>query len=358
MLALEEFSLFEDFFRKVVKQDGFVNHPDLVETCILESVEKSPVPFVELLNRTAGEDKGLWKRQFAAAKVLARMDEEEFERIKPSLMEHPYSEFREWLDIKLEDAVRKIITAERGGYELIFVPGGRFMMGSPKDEKGRSNDEGPQREVRIIDFYMGRYPVTNEQYKMYLDANPDVKEPRYWGDSRFNEPRQPVVGVSWKEAQRYAEWAGLILPSEAQWEYACRAGTNTRYYSGDTEKDLDRAGWYRENSGEKTHPVGEKEPNAFGLYDMHGNVWEWCIDEYQQNASVENANTGVMPAKDQGLSRVIRGGSWYSDAGWCRSAFRNRYDPGIRFNYLGFRLVRLKRSAAVHPRDWGPDERK
>ena len=131
---------------------------------------------------------------------------------------------------------------------------------------------GPQHEVEVPGFYMGRYPVTNEEYGRFLADNGDASEPEYWGDRKFNQPNQPVVGVSWNDAQRYAQWAGLRLPTEAEWEYACRAGTTTRYYTGDSEADLDRAGWYDGNSGGKLHPVGQKEPNAFGLYDMHGNV--------------------------------------------------------------------------------------
>ena len=112
---------------------------------------------------------------------------------------------------------------------------------------------------------MGRYPVTNEEYGRFLKDNPKIKPPEYWADRQFNQPRQPVVGVSWEDAQRYASWAGLRLPSEAEWEYACRAGTRTRFYTGDTEKDLDQAGWYSENSGGQTHPVGEKDAQRLGL---------------------------------------------------------------------------------------------
>ncbi len=156
-------------------------------------------------------------------------------------------------------------------------------MGSPESEARRYDDEGPVHEVQVPSFYLGRYPVTNEEYERFLTDNSDVQEPRYWADGRFNQHWQPVVGVSWEEAQRYAAWAGLRLPSEAEWEYACRAGTCTRYATGDTESDLSRAGWYHENSDGKLHPVGEKVPNAFGLYDMHGNVWEWVADDGHDN---------------------------------------------------------------------------
>ena len=149
-----------------------------------------------------------------------------------------------------------------------------------------------------------------------------------------------MVGVSWDDAGRYAAWAGLRLPSEAEWEYACRANTKTRYYTGDMQKDLDRAGWYRENSGEELHPVGEKEPNAWGLYDMHGNVFEWVEDDWHDNYDGAPDDGRVWVDKPRGANRVIRGGSWSIDAPGCRSAFRYFRWPGYRDFYVGFRLSR------------------
>ena len=162
------------------------------------------------------------------------------------------------------------------------------------------------------DFYMGRYPVTNAEYARFLKANPDKAEPGLWNDRNFNRPDQPVVGVSWHDAQAFAGWAGLQLPSEAQWEYACRAGTTTEYYTGDSETDLDRAGWYRGNSGGGLHPVGQKEPNAFGLYDMHGNVWEWVEDDWHNSYDGAPADGSPWLDSPRGSDRVLRGGSWYS----------------------------------------------
>jgi len=174
---------------------------------------------------------------------------------------------------------------------------------------------------------------------LQLNLSEYMQEPEFWGDRRCNQPNQPVVGVSWFDAQKYAVWAGLSLPTEAQWEYACRAGTITRYYTGDTENDLDRAGWYAANSGGTLHPVGEKEPNTFGLYDMHGNVWEWCQDwydkDYYKNSPKENP-----PGPVSGSGRVFRGGSWSYDARCCQAAYRVNDAPGYRFRGVGFRLVR------------------
>ena len=127
----------------------------------------------------------------------------------------------------------------------------------------------------------------------------------------------------------------MRLPTEAEWEHACRAGTRTAYYSGDTEADLGRAAWYEGNSKETTHPVGQKEPNRFGLYDMHGNVWQWCQDWYAEDYYAKSkAEDPEGPA--QGAFRVLRGGSWYFDPWVCRSASRLRYGPDIRVYYFGF----------------------
>jgi len=224
-------------------------------------------------------------------------------------------------------------------YNLVLIPGGVFQMGSPETEEGRCKREGPVHEVKVPSFYLGRYPVTNEEYGRFLVANKGMKEPEYWGDRRFNQSRQPVVGVSWKDAQRYALWAGLRLPSEAEWEYACRAGTSTRYYSGDSEADLDRVGWYDKNSGNQLHPVGEKEPNAFGLYDMHGNVWEWVEDDWHGSYTEALLDGKAWVDNPRSSGRVLRGGSWYDDPQDCRSASRLWIVPHFRYLHIGFRLA-------------------
>jgi formylglycine-generating enzyme required for sulfatase activity len=327
--------------REVVKRPEFAAHSQLVEMCLDDAAEVSSQPFMELLKQEPGKDKGHWERQLTALRILERLEAGAPWELLPDLKAHPFEQVRTWLVIRemLKHAHQKTIKAEKGGYELVFIPGGTFMMGSPETEEGRFNSESPLHEVRVSDFYMGRYPVTNEEYGRFLAENKGIKEPRFWGRRGNNQARQPVV-VSWHEAQAYAKWAGLQLPSEAQWEYACRARTTTRYYTGDKEEDLSRAGWYYKNSGGKLHPVGEKEPNAFGLYDMHGNVWEWVEDDWHDNYNDAPNDGNPWINNPRGSRRVLRGGCLDYSPKQCRSAYRYNPQPFLCSSFLGFRLQR------------------
>ena len=340
LLALEDPSLFAPYMREVVKLPQFVEHAGLIAACLDDAAEVSSVPFVELLQQEPGTDRDLWARQATALRIVERIDEAAAETLADHLRNHPSPDIRERYGERRADAGRDIILADRGGYELVRTPGGVFMMGSPETEEGRFADEGPRRRVHVPDFYMGRYAVTNEQYAAFLAGNSGVEEPEYWGDRKRNQPRQPVVGVNWEHARRYADWAGLRLPSEAEWEFACRAGTTTQYYLGDGEDRLKLAGWYRGNASGQTHPVGEKEPNRFGLYDMHGNVWEWVEDDW--HGSYEGAPQAAKPWVDdtRAEGRVVRGGGWDYVAQFCRSAVRFDFLPGYRGPDVGFRLSR------------------
>ena len=338
LLALEDTPVFDRFMRAVMELPVFAEQGALLEECFEDAVEISYEPFIDLLKKPPGDDRELWKRQAIALRIVEGRAPDELGNLVSSLSKHPFPEISGRF-VKRETQ-GNVITIDRGKYELVLVPGGEFWMGSVTSEKGRMEREGPRHKVGIPGFYMGQYPVTNEQYGQFLKENSEVQEPRYWADRRFNQPRQPVVGVSWKDAKRYAEWAGLRLPSEAEWEFACRAGTSTRFYTGDQDKDLERAGWYYKNSDDQTHPVGEKEANAFGLYDMHGNVWEWVEDDWHGNYKEAPGNEKAWIDSPRGDGRVFRGGSWNVGADYCRSAVRSYWVPDNRFNGLGFRLAR------------------
>ncbi|MCP4698866.1 MAG: SUMF1/EgtB/PvdO family nonheme iron enzyme, partial [Gammaproteobacteria bacterium] len=223
--------------------------------------------------------------------------------------------------------------------EAVLIFGGTFRMG---DIQGKGDDdERPVHEVSLNSFALGRYPVTVDEYDRFAKAAGREKpNDRGWGRGK-----RPVINVSWNDAAAYCEWLtkqtghSYRLPTEAEWEYACRAGSEGAYCFGNDEKQLKDYAWSYENSGRKTHPVGEKKPNAFGLYDMHGNVWEWVHDwfdeEYYAKSPKEN------PAdSDSGSLRVMRGGSWASLGQYARSAFRPRYSPVDRNMNLGFRFAR------------------
>ena len=216
--------------------------------------------------------------------------------------------------------------------EMVILPAGTFTMGSDEYDS-----EKPKYQVTLKRFAIGKYPVTQEQYQAIMGNNP----------SHFKDnPNNPVEQVSWHDAQAFcqklSEKTGkkYRLPSEAQWEYACRAGTQTRYYFGDNEKQLGEYAWYSENSTSKTYPVGQKKPNNWGLFDVSGNVWEWCEDGWHEN--YQNSPKGGSSWNDshsQSPLRLLRGGSWFNLPRDCRSAVRHRLHAGFRFNDNGCRLA-------------------
>ncbi len=246
--------------------------------------------------------------------------------------------------------VKEITT--QSGVKMVLIPGGWFTMG---DAEGQI-DERPLHKVWVNAFHMDKYEVTQEEYEKVRGENP----------SRWTAPKNPVEQVRWSDAVRYCNarsiedglqpcynletWEcdfnanGYRLPTEAEWEYACRAGTKTRYAFGDTPEKLRHYAWYKENSGGRPRPVGKKLPNPWGLHDMQGNVWEWCHDLYlvdYYQASPEKNPEGPKA----GDTKIVRGGCWNARADKCRSAFRYNENPGyadVCFGYdiYGFRAVR------------------
>ena len=222
--------------------------------------------------------------------------------------------------------------------EFVFIPAGEFMMGSPADEKDRHDNE-TQHKVRLTKpCYLAKYAITQGQWRLAMGKNR-----RSSIMAAENDPRNPAVYISWDDCQEFLKRLGngFRLPTEAEWEYACRAGSTTAYSFGDDAVRLKNHAWYKDNAwdvGEKhVHGVGLKKANAWGLHDMHGNVWEWCQDWYDDSygSGVQTDPTG--PA--HGSLRVHRGGSFFLTAGLCRSAARGCFRPASRF-VLGARPAR------------------
>ena len=244
--------------------------------------------------------------------------------------------------------------------QMILVPGGVFEMGSPTDEIERSPWEGPQHEVKVESFFMGRYPVTQMQWR-FVAGLPQVEVKLEPDPSHFKGSDRPVEQISWYEAVEFCERLSIYterpykLPSEAEWEYACRAGTTTPFYCGETIttelanyrgmdwKEMGKSGSYGDGpKGEfrgETMPVGEFPANGYGLQDMHGNVYEWCADHWHDSYKGAPTDGSVWSSDEDNTSRMIRGGSWIANPGWCRSALRYDFDPVDRYRYVGFRVV-------------------
>ena len=221
---------------------------------------------------------------------------------------------------------------EFAGMEFVWVPAGEFLMGSTSEES--FDWERPLTRVRISQgFFLGKYEVTQAEWRAEMGTNP----------AQFSScgPNCPVERVSWDDVQEFIRNLNAAvgeeryrLPTEAEWEYAARAGT-----SGDRYGNLDAIAWYEDNSGRRTHPVGQKEPNAWGLYDMLGNVWEWVGDWY---GDYPGGSVTDPRGPRSGSYRVVRGGSWFVGAGGCRASGRGNASPGIRARNLGFRLLRTE----------------
>jgi formylglycine-generating enzyme required for sulfatase activity len=292
--------------------------------------------------------------------------------------------------MKVEPIAQKKYTETIPGskvtFEMMPIPGGTSWMGSPEGEKGRKADEGPQHPVSIKPFWMGKCEVTWDEFDTYWRGRPGNKEDKDpekpkdadaitrptppYADETFDLGREgfPVICISHHTAMQYCRWLSMKtgktyrLPTEAEWEWATRAGTTTPYFFGDDPKKLGDYAWFADNSGDKTHKVGSKKPNPWGLYDIYGNVTEWCLDHYKKDYYAglprdKAADRPVLLPTEARFSHVVRGGSWADEAAQCRSAARRgsdktwlRLDPQrpqsiwwlTSAEFVGFRVVRAE----------------
>jgi len=238
----------------------------------------------------------------------------------------------------------KTIVVSSINYKMVYIPPCTFLMGSPSSEKDRDGDETQHKVTLTKGFYLGETEVIQGQWRAVMGHNP----------ARFQDCGDdcPVEQVSWEDCQEFIKRLNqkegtdkYRLPTEAEWEYACRAGSTSAFANGDItetgcgrEPNLHKMGWYCGNADNKTHPVAKKDPNNWGLYDMHGNVWEWCQDWSGDYHSGHVTDPEGLSMRSR---RVHRGGSWYLRAGACRSANRHSNSPGFRCRRLGFRLARI-----------------
>jgi len=265
------------------------------------------------------------------------------------------------------------VSQEAAPLEMVAIPSGSFLMGSPETESERYDDESPQHEVTVQSFFLSKYPITQAQWREVARL-PQVNRELDPDPSGFKGDRLPVESVSWQRAVEFCDRLSAVtgrtyrLPTEAEWEYACRAGTTTPFHLGETITthlaNYDGSVYQQESKGQdrkQTTNVGSFPPNAFGLYDMHGNVWEWCLDHWHENYDgaptdgsawldqsvlltetrerITTESSDSLTAEDEGESHVIRGGSWNRSPRNCRSAYRNRAHPDYRSDLIGFRVV-------------------
>lgn len=265
------------------------------------------------------------------------------------------------LSVQRQRRTSRCFTEPEINLDLMLIPGGTFLMGSPSDELDRYNDESPQHEVTVPTFLMGRYPVTQAQWR-YVAAQPRINRNLNLDPSHFKGTTLPVEQVFWEDAVEFCDRISQLtrrtyrLPTEAEWEYACRAGTTTPFHFGETittdlanyrgtdNKDLNWSGSYGNGPKgiyrEKTTPVEQFQvANAFGLCDMHGNVWEWCLDHWHDNYEGAPTDGSAWITGGDRDRRVVRGGSWVDNPRYCRSACRGNYNLDNRDFTLGFRVV-------------------
>lgn len=225
---------------------------------------------------------------------------------------------------RLNDSINS--TAPNIANEMIFVEGGSFDMGN--------DDFGPTHTVTVNDFFISKYEITFDEYDKFCEATGRSKP----SDYDWDRERRPVINVTWDDAKAYCNWAGGRLPTEAEWEFAAKGGKISKDYNFSGSDNIDDVAWYSENSNNHTRKVGTRQPNELGIYDMSGNVWEWCSDWYDDSYYSESSIRNPK-GPDDGSFHVLRGGSWYDPNYACRTAYRYASKASKSNNTIGFRVV-------------------
>jgi hypothetical protein len=238
-------------------------------------------------------------------------------------------------DPRYKQILQLLVSIDEAIGDMVLVQGGSFQMGS----QNGGADELPVHEVILDDFYIGKYEVTVGQYRKFCEKTGyEMPPPPTWG--WVND--HPMVKVTWADAVAYCEWAGGTLPTEAQWEYAARGGQMSKGYSYSGSNDPDLVAWYESNSDGQTHPVGSKQPNELGIYDMSGNVWEWCLDWYSPSYYEKFKDTSARNPEgpDAGRYKVLRGSAWFFSSLYKPVTYRYRLNPDYSNHMYGFRIVK------------------
>ncbi len=239
--------------------------------------------------------------------------------------------------VELPEALEERVMMSYIQPSMVKIPKGSFMMGS---EDGRDYEKPLHRVDIDYDFYVGRYPVTFDEYDKFCD---DIGKKRP-SDKGWGRGRQPVINISWSDADEFAKWLSqksgkeYSLLSEAEWEYVAKAGSETKWSFGDSADDLEQYSWYSDNSGGRANSVGEKLPNSFGVYDVHGNVWEWCEDDWTEDYSNTPVDGSSYKSEDTNRKKVLRGGSWFNFPDYTRSVNRSSSELSTKNGTYGFRL--------------------
>ena len=326
-----------DILDKMVRQNWVDRYKNAVE--VLEQLNPHPAKPQKPFSQPSPSP--------SPAQAIPPRSQQSFETVTVNARGEIIDRRQCWAQVWVEDLGNDEIL------EMVKIPGGRFLMGSPETEKGRSEHEGPQHWVTLPEFFIGKYPVTQAQWrtvaalpKVSIDLNPDP--------SGFKGNNRPVEKVSWNQAEEFCQRLSQArkqdyrLPSEAQWEYACRAGTITPFSFGETittnlanyDGDSTYASASKGEDRGKTTEVGSFPSNAFGIYDMHGNVREWCADDWHDNYEGAPDNGSIWLSGNRVARKVLRGGSWFSLPLNCRSACRiNAYSAGAINSLIGFRVL-------------------